>query len=216
MSQAVVNLEGELFNYFKSFGYREPPELIELSKATQKLAEKDMQAAAEVTALISLIIKLTKAKRVIEVGTFTGYTTLGIALSLPKDGVVTTCESDPKIIKVGERAWTNANVRDKIDLQIGAALETLQSLDQNSYDVAFIDADKENYDNYYEECLRLVRPGGIIFVDNTLLHGEVANLKTTDERARVIHQLNKKIHRDERVQYCLIPMSDGLSIILKN
>ncbi len=216
MAQTVLHLEGKLHTYFKKIGYREPHNLTLLREKTQKSPDSDKQAAVEVTALISLFVNIIKAKNVLEIGTFTGYTTLGIALNLPKDGIVLTCENDPNVIKIGEEAWGDANIRNKIDLRIGAALDTLKTLKPNSFDLAFIDADKENYDNYYEECLRLVRPGGVIIIDNTFLSGEVANPKTKNKGAKIIDELNKKINKDKRVEACLIPMSDGLSVVLKN
>jgi caffeoyl-CoA O-methyltransferase len=175
-----------------------------------------MQIAAEEGAFLALLAELTGARRCIEVGTFTGYSSTAVALALPEDGHLVCCDVSEEWTSVARRYWEEAGVADKIDLRIAPAVETLDRLladgEESTYDFAFIDADKAGYDSYYERLLRLVRPGGLIAIDNTLWAGHVLDEDSDDEDTRAIQALNAKLATDERVSLCLLPVADGVTL----
>ena len=153
-------------------------------------------------------------------GVFTGYSSLAIALALPEDGLIVACDVNPQYTSVAEKYWVSAGVREKIDLRIGSAKDTLSELIShdglaNTFDFAFIDADKVNYDHYYELCLQLVRPGGLITIDNVLWGGAVSNDGINDVDTNSIRALNDKLHQDERIELSLVPIGDGLTLAMK-
>ncbi len=168
---------------------------------------------------MAILIKLIGARRTLEIGVYTGYSCLCTALAMPGDGRIVACDTDEGWTDMAKRYWKEAGVADKIDLVLGPASKTLEKLIENgqedSFDFAFIDADKENYDLYYEYCLRLVRPGGLIALDNVLWGGSVIDPSINDADTEAIRALNRKIYRDTRVDISLVPISDGLTIVMK-
>ncbi|XP_035689223.1 catechol O-methyltransferase domain-containing protein 1-like [Branchiostoma floridae] len=187
---------------------------------TLKLPRADMIADPEVTQLLTNIARVIGARRAIEVGVFTGYTCLALALALPEDGKVVACDVDDTNVNLGRPYWTEAGVEHKIDVRIQPALQTLDDLisagEEETYDVVFIDADKMNYDLYYERALVILRPGGLIALDNMLWGGKVLQPEDTwDETTRTISDLNKKIHKDPRVDVSMLTVSDGLTLAFK-
>lgn len=168
---------------------------------------------------MALLVELTGAVSILEIGVFTGYSSTSLALALPADGKLTACDISKKHTDVARRYWEMAGVAHKIDLRLGPALDTLDSLLAaglaGSYDLAFIDADKANYDGYYERSLSLLRRGGLILIDNVLWSGQVADPAFDDEDTREIRALNAKIHADSRVTISLLPVADGLTLAVK-
>lgn len=215
MAQSSNFVNESVVSYVKKWGVFEPKVAGELSEFIKAHKEADMQASSEVTSLLSILSMSIRAKNILEIGTFTGYTTLALMETLPKDARIVTCELNTDYIKIAEEFWSKAGVRDRIDLRIGKALDCTKEMKGESFDLAFIDADKENYTAYFDECLRLVRKSGLIIVDNTLFRAEVLKDKVTDPRVKAIKELNEKVHRDERVHSCLLTVSDGLIVAVK-
>ncbi len=201
------------FDYIRRVSQREPDILRELRDETSKLPMAGMQVSAAQGRFLALMVGLTGARRCVEVGTFTGASSLAVALALPADGALLCCDVSEKYTAVAQRYWQAAGVADKISLVIGPAVETLQGRindgEGGSYDLAFIDADKSNYDNYYELCLELLRPGGVVMVDNVLWHGAAADPNADDPDTNAIKALNAKIGNDDRVEAVLLPLGDG-------
>ena len=219
MSSDTLPLTPELLGYLQKVSLREPPVLRRLREEITAHPYASMQISPEQGQFMALLIKLIGARRTLEIGVFTGYSSIAVALALPQDGCITACDVDEDFISIARGYWDEAGVSNKIDLHMAPALDTLQQLlDQgstNSYDLAFIDADKCNYPNYYEKCLQLVRPGGIILVDNVLWGGRVANQDIYDEDTLGIRRLNTIIHADDRVDVSMIPIGDGLTLVRK-
>ena len=178
-----------------------------------------MQVSPEQGAFMALLIKLTGARRAVEVGTFTGYSALRVAEALPADGRLMACDVSAEWTAIGRRHWAAAGVADKIDLKLAPAVETLDALiaqgQSGAFDFAFIDADKENYNAYYERCLTLLRPGGALAIDNVLWGGRVADAAVTDPATIAIRALNEKVREDGRVQAAMLPVGDGLTLAVK-
>ncbi len=193
---------------------REPEILRELRAATASVPHSGMQIGADQGQFLAMLVKLMGAKRCLEIGTYTGYSALAVALALPKDGSIVCCDVSEEWTAVGKPFWKKAGVEKKIDLRIAPALETLKKL-KGPFDFVFIDADKPNYVNYYERCLELVRRGGLIAVDNVLWSGDVANEKTRDELALALRKFNDHVHKDERVELAMLPIGDGVTLALK-
>ncbi len=216
MSTGVLNLTTDLRDYIWEKGMNEHPVLKELRAETAELPESMMQICPEQGALMANIIRIMSAKRTIEIGTFTGYSTLVVALALPEDGEIVACDISKEWTSVGKKKWEQARVRDKIDLRIAPALETLEDLlaegQEGTFDFAFIDADKTNYLNYYQKCLKLVRRGGVIAIDNVLWSGAVIKNDVNDVDTVAIRELNDYLVRDERVALSMVPVGDGLTI----
>jgi len=192
--------------------------LRELRKATAPVKWSGMQIGADQGNLMAMLVKLMGAKRCLEIGTYTGYSALAVALALPKDGKIVCCDISEEWTSVGKPFWKKDGVEKKIDLRIGPALRTLDGLlktQKGKFDFAFIDADKGNYLNYYERCLQLVRRGGLIAVDNVLWSGEVANDKAKDELTVALRKFNDKLHQDERVDLAMLSIGDGVTLALK-
>ncbi len=190
-----------------------------LREETARLPQANMQIGPDQAAFMAMLVRVSGTRRAIEIGTFTGYSALAVASALPAGGQLICCDASEEWTDIARRYWKEAGVDGKIDLRLGAALETVAGLlDQgngDSFDFAFIDADKPNYDAYYEQCLRLVRPGGLILLDNMLWHGTVADANTTDEQAVAFRALNKKIREDARVDACLLTIGDGVMMARK-
>ena len=212
MANRTLQMTDALVDYVHRFGVREHPVLAALRDETMKLPEHGMQIGPDQGAFMSLLVQVSGAKRILEIGTFTGYSSTAMALALPADGRMVCCDVSREWTDVARRAWSDAGVDDRIDLRIGPATETLETLEADSFDLAFIDADKPSYDAYYEGCLRVVRPGGLILVDNVLWSGEVADPTVENERVSTIRALNEKIAADERVDHVILPIGDGLTM----
>jgi predicted O-methyltransferase YrrM len=197
-------------------GTREPEVLARLRDETAEIPQHGMQIAPEEGAFLAMLVELTGARRCIEVGTFTGYSSTAVALALPEDGLLVCCDVSEEWTAVARRYWDRAGVAEKIDLRIAPAADTLDQLladgEQAAYDFAFVDADKTGYDGYYERLLRLVRPGGLIAFDNTLWGGKVLEQDARDADTRAIQALNAKLADDERVTLCLVPLADGVTL----
>ena len=200
--------------YIAEHAVREPQVLRELRKATAPVKWSGMQIGADQGNLLALIVKLMGAKRCLEIGTYTGYSALAVALALPKDGKIICCEISEEFTAVGRPFWKKAKVEKKIDLRIGPALETLKKL-KGPFDFVFIDADKGNYLNYYERCLKLVRRGGLIMVDNVLWSGEVANAAAQDDMTVALRRFNDRVHKDQRVDLVMLSVGDGITLARK-
>ena len=219
MSYKTLGLDRSLYEYLQSISLREPEILAQLRQETAKQSMAMMQISPEQGQFMALLVQLMGAKKTLEVGVFTGYSALAVALALPADGKVVACDIDENYTAIARQFWEKAGVVHKIDLHLAPAIETLDQLiakgESNTFDFAFIDADKSNYDNYYESALQLVRSGGLIAIDNVLWDGKVADLNVQDNRTNSIRQLNQKIHQDERVTISLVPIGDGLTLALK-
>jgi predicted O-methyltransferase YrrM len=219
MSTETLNLEPQLYDYLLRVSLREPEILRALRQETKNLAEKGMQICPEQGQFMRLLIELIGAKKTLEIGTFTGYSALAVALALPANGKVIACDINAEWTDIAKRYWHKAGVENKINLHLAPALETLQSFIQqgeaNTFDFIFIDADKSNYAAYYEKSLTLLRPGGLIAIDNVLWDGYVANPSVTDESTCAIRAINDMIHKDERVTISLLPIGDGLTLARK-
>lgn len=186
---------------------------------TLKLPQAVMISSSDVGALLAILVQSVQTKKAIEIGTFTGYTALKIAQVLPENGNLICCDLSSEWTNIGKPFWQEAKVSNKIDLRIGPAIQTLNSLisnkEENTFDFAFIDADKTGYDSYYEACLKLIRPGGLIVLDNMLWDGAVADPQIQDETTNAIRKLNEKISADNRVSACLMTVGDGLMLARK-
>jgi caffeoyl-CoA O-methyltransferase len=212
-------MTADLHRYVVENSLREPEVLARLRAETARLAHAGMQIGPEQGQLMALLAKLIGAKKCIEVGVFTGYSSLVVALALPADGSIIACDISEEWTSIGRRYWAEAGVEHKIDLRLGRATHTLDKLigagEAGTYDYAFIDADKPSYDAYYERILQLVRPGGLILIDNVLWSGAVADTQITDADTSALRQLNAKLHGDERVDMSLLGIGDGLMLVRK-
>lgn len=217
MSDRTIGLDDRLTAYLQSVSLQEHPVLQQLRAHNQDYPQGHMQICPEQGQFMGLLLKLMGTKRVLEVGVFTGYSSIAMALALPADGYLLACDISTEATDVARRYWQEAGVAEKIQLRLGPALETLANLvaTGESFDFAFIDADKANYPHYYELCLQLLRPGGAIAIDNVLWYGKVADPTVTDSRTEILRQLNQTIHQDERVEISLLPIGDGLTIARK-
>lgn len=219
MTTRSLSLTDALYDYLLQVSLREPRLLARLREETAALPEAGMQIAPEQGQFMRLLIGLTGARRCLEIGTFTGYSTLSVALALPDDGRIVACDISEAFTAIARRYWAEAKVDDKIDLRIAPAVETLDALlaegQAGSFDFAFVDADKENYDGYAERALALLRPGGLLAVDNVLWNGSVIDPGKQDDDTRAIRALNDKLSRDERVELSLVPIGDGLTLARK-
>lgn len=215
----TVDLSAEIYDYMLQSSSEESTILRELRAETAKLPLARMQIAPEQGRFMSMLVRLSGARRALEIGVFTGYSALCIADGLPEDGLLTACDINTEWTNIAEKYWQRAGVRERIDLCIAPALDTLRSRlqfgDQGSYDFAFIDADKENYLAYYEACLQLLRPGGLMCIDNVLWSGKVLETDSEDEETRAIQQLNTHIAEDDRVEAVMLNIADGLTLALK-
>lgn len=211
----------ELQEYILRVGVREHPVLERCREETRRdLPDRvEMQIAPEQGAFLALLVRLLGARRALEVGVFTGYSGLAVALALPSDGQLVACEMDRDFARRARRYWEDAGVVDRVDLRLGPGLETLESLIEEgaagTFDLAFIDADKTGYDDYYELCLTLLRSGGVVAFDNTLWGGSVLDASDRSADTLAIRALNEKLARDERVDLALTTIGDGLTLALK-
>ena len=210
----------DLHAYLLRVSVRENAILRALRAETAQLAEHQMQMAPEQAQLMGFLTKLINARQALEIGVFTGYSALAVAMALPDDGKLVACDVSLEWTDIGRRYWAQAGVAQKIDLRIAPALETLAALqadpaNHNRFDLAFIDADKPNYPHYYEHCLTLVRPGGLILIDNVLWGGGVIDEADQGESVQIIRALNAMIHADARGDVSLLPIGDGMMLARK-
>ncbi len=219
MSARTISLEGPLYDYYHRVALREPEILRRLRETTMGMPHGGMQISPEQGQLMGFLVRLTGARRAIELGTFTGYSALSVVLNMPVDGRLVACDTSKEWTDVARRFWREAGVEDRIDLRLGKGVETLDGLiaegGKGSYDFIFIDADKKNYDAYYERALALIRQGGLIGIDNTLWSGRLIDTDNHDPATEVLRELNLKIHGDERVDLAMLPIGDGLTLVRK-
>lgn len=216
MANQTIGLSDELAAYVVEVGVREPDVLARLREETAAIPQHGMQIAPEEGAFLAMLVELTGARRCIEIGTFTGYSATAVALALPDDGQLVCCDVSQEWTSLASKYWDEAGVADKIDLRVAPAAETLDQLladgEEETYDFAFVDADKAGYDGYYEQLLRLVRRGGLIAFDNMLWGGEVLDQDSKDEDTVALRALNTKLAGDERITLCLLPVADGVTL----
>ena len=213
-----VSIDAELVKYLQATGYRSDPVINKLVDETLALGNVSaMQIAPEQGQFLEIIVKILNANSCLEIGRFTGLSSLCIARGLPESGKLITIDNSDEFLSMAEKYWKMANQETKIESIIGDGVDVLQSMidRQQSFDFVFIDADKNNYPHYYELSLKLLRPNGILIIDNMLWHGDVADENKTDKQTTTIRALNKKIQTDERIDFSLLPLSDGLSFIRK-
>ena len=219
MTRRTMSLTDELYDYILSVSLREPDVLRRLREEMARHEMADLQIAPEQGQFMAMLVKLMGAKRTLEVGVFTGYSALWVALALPEEGQVIACDIDEEWTAIAQAYWEEAGVAHKVDLRLAPAAETLKHLiehgERGQFDFAFIDADKAGYGTYYEYCLELIRPGGLIALDNVLRHGRVVEEGAQDENTVTMRALNRKLHTDERVDISLVPIADGLTLARK-
>lgn len=219
MGKQTIGLDDNLYEYLLSVSLKETPEQEALRVETAKQAYSMMQISPDQGQFMALLLKLINARRVIEIGTFTGYSALTMALALPENGELIACDVSKEWTSIGQRYWKQAGVADKIDLHIAPASKTLKSLIDNgqssTFDFAFIDADKESQIHYYQLCLELIRPGGLIAIDNVLWGGSVADSRNRDIDTAAIREFNDYVYQDTRVDISLVPIGDGLTLARK-
>ena len=219
MTKQTTGLEKTLAEYIQSISLREPDILRQLREETANLSMAQMQISPEQGQLMALLVQLMGAKKTLEIGVFTGYSALAVALALPIDGKMIACDISEEYTAIAKDFWTRAGVSEKIDVRIAPALETLEKLitegEAESFDLAFIDADKRNYENYYEQALTLLRLGGLILIDNVLWSGKVTDPTITDKQTQAIREFNQKLHQDSRISLSVVAIADGLTLALK-
>jgi predicted O-methyltransferase YrrM len=219
MTGRDIKLGDAVYEYIRAHSVREHPVLAELRAATSGMKHAGMQISPEQGQFMALLARLANTRRAIEVGVFTGYSSLAVALALPPDGKLVACDINEEWTSMARRYWEKAGVAGKIDLRLAPAERTLDAMiaagEAGTYDFAFIDADKGNYGAYFERCLTLLRTGGLIVVDNTLWSGRVADASESDDDTRAIRAFNDAVHRDARVAMSLLPIGDGVTLIVK-
>lgn len=214
-----VQVDETLYRYITEHSLREPAILRELREETAKLPHAGMQIGPEQGQFMALMARLTGARHCIEIGVFTGYSSLAVALALPTGANIVACDVSEEWTSIARRYWDRAGVAGKIDLRLGPAVDTLDALLEaggaEGYDFVFIDADKGGYLAYYERCMKLLRTGGLILVDNTLWSGEVANAENTKPDTVALRAFNDALHHDERIDLSLLPIGDGVTLARK-
>jgi predicted O-methyltransferase YrrM len=219
VTSRTLALTDRIHQYVLRWGLDEPPVLARLREETASHPHASMQISPEQGAVLALLVELTDARRCLEIGTFTGYSSLAVALALPDDGRIVCCDVSDEYTSVARRYWAVAGVTDRIDLRLGPALETLDALladgAAGTFDLAFIDADKTGYPDYWERCVELVRPGGVIALDNVLWGGRVADPDDDHPSTRAIREVNERVAADPRVRQVLLAIADGMTIARK-
>ncbi|MEM1426497.1 MAG: class I SAM-dependent methyltransferase [Cyanobacteria bacterium P01_H01_bin.130] len=219
MAGKTSGVSPELYDYLLSVSLREPTVLQELRRVSRDRPGSQMLIPPDQGQFLNLLLKLMGAKRILEVGTFVGYSTLWMALALPQDGEIIACDIDKESGAIAQDFWQRARVADRIDLRLAPALDTLEALiaqgAAGTFDLAFIDADKRNYGTYYEHCLTLVRPGGLVAIDNVLWSGRVTDAGITDKRTQAIRQFNQERLGDRRGDLSVLAVGDGLTLVRK-
>jgi predicted O-methyltransferase YrrM len=219
MSNKTLNLNDQLYQYLLGNSLRESDVMARLREVTAELPDHEMQISPEQGQFMQLLVRMLNVQHAIEIGTFTGYSALAVALALPGNGELICCDLSEEWVGIGLPFWKEAGVDHKITFKKGSALDTLEDLLKDgrasAFDFAFIDADKINYLNYYEQCLQLIRPGGLILIDNTLWNGAVCDASDERESTVAIREFNLMLHKDERIFLSLLPLGDGLTLALK-
>jgi len=219
MSNKYTKLTEPLYQYLKKNSVREPPILKELRKETRAIPWSIMQISPDQGQFMALLVKLTGAKKCLEIGVFTGYSSLSVALALPEKGKLTACDVSEEWTGIARKYWKKAGVEKKITLHLAPAVKTLNKLlrtrGKNTYDFAFIDADKESYPAYYEKTLQLLNPGGLMLFDNVFLGGRVADSKDNHPVVKIMKKFNRDLKNDKRVEISMIPVADGLTLVRK-
>ena len=219
MSTKTILMDDQLLEYLRQNSVREPDVLQELREETQKLSNSGMQISPEQGQLMAMLVKLVNARKIVEIGTFTGYSSTVMALAMPEDGQLIAFDISEEYTRTARIFWKKAGVDQRVKLVLGNAKESLkdflQAGEQESVDLAFIDADKSSYAEYYECCLKLIRPGGLILVDNVLWSGQVADASNHDKDTEALRIFNVALSSDQRVDLCMVPIGDGLTIARK-
>jgi len=219
MTDRNIPMDARLYAYLQEHSLREHPVLRELREATAGMRHAGMQISPEQGQFMALLARMLNARRTLEIGVFTGYSSLAVALALPPDGQVIACDVSEEWTSMARRYWEKAGVADRIELRLAPAVKTLDALleagEAGRFDFAFIDADKSRYGDYYERCLKLLRRGGLIVADNTLWSGKVADANVQDEDTKALRAFNDALHRDGRVAVSLLPIGDGVTLALK-
>lgn len=219
MATRTETMSDSLYEYLCSVSLREPALLKELRDETAKLPDGRMQISPDEGQFLALLAQLVQARRTLEVGVFTGYSSLSVALALPADARIVACDVSEEYTTIARRYWKAAGVDEKIDLRLGPAVATLDEMlehgQQGTFDFAFIDADKVNYHAYYERAFVLVRQGGLIAIDNVLWHGRVIDPEQKDADTEAVRALNRRLHHDERVSLSMVPIGDGVTLAFK-
>lgn len=219
MSHRTILLDVPLYDYFQEVGVRESDVLSRLREETMGMAHGGMQISPEQGQLMGFLVHLVGVTKALELGTFTGYSALAVALAMPEEGRLIACDRSTEWTDVAQRYWREAGVDHRIDLRIGKALETMDQLisdgESGTFDFIFIDADKKNYDGYYERALTLLRPNGLMAIDNTLWNGRLIDSADQELASKTLRMLNKKIHADNRVNLSMLPIGDGLTLASK-
>ncbi len=219
MSRSTLKLTDSVYKYMLEHSLRESDACRQLREETAPMKMGMMQVSPEQGQFMAFLVQLTGTRRALEVGTFTGYSALCVAQALPSDGQLVCCDVSEEWTSVGRRYWQEGGVNDRIDLKIGPAVDTLQALreggEEGTYDFAFIDADKENYLNYYESVLSLLRTGGLLLIDNVLWGGSVVDPEKNDDDTNAIRSLNRHLLKDDRVVLSMLPVGDGLTLLIK-
>lgn len=220
MTNKTITLTDRLYDYLLEVSLREPEVLKRLREETARLPNANMQIAPEQGQFMALLARLIGARRCLEVGVFTGYSALSLALALPPGGTLVACDVSEEWTRIAQRYWSEAGVADRIDLRLGPAMETLDALiadgASGSFDMAFVDADKENYINYYERSVQLLRSGGLALIDNVLWDGRVADAQATEASTVALRAFNEHLRGDPRVTLSMLPVADGLTLALKH
>lgn len=219
MTGKTIRMDDRLYEYLLQVSLREPPLWARLREETAQLPMARMQIAPEQGQFMALLTRLLGVRRALEVGVFTGYSSLCVADAMAADGRLIACDTSEEWTAVARRYWAEAGVADRIDLRLAPALQTMDELLQQGeagrFDLVFIDADKTNYDGYYERALQLLRSGGVVVLDNVLWSGQVADEAVQDDDTMALRRLNEKIHTDERVDLSMLPMADGITLARK-
>jgi len=219
MAYKSLGLSPQLYEYLLSVSLRESATLQQLRQETAVLPQSVMQVTPDEGQFLGFLVQLLGVRKALEIGVFTGYSSLAVALALPEDGQLIACDVNETYTAIAHRYWEAAGVAHKVDLRLAPALETLDALlaegQGGSFDFAFIDADKTNYWAYFERSLQLLRPGGLIAVDNVLWSGQVIDPDNHEPSTEAIRTFNQRLHQDERIHLCVLPISDGITLALK-
>ena len=219
MSSSTIGLSNKLRKYMLNVSFRDDEILRQLREETLTLKEAQMQISPEQGAFLSILTKILNAKKTLDIGVFTGYSSLVVARELPNDGLVVACDTSIEWTSIAKKYWKLAGVDNKVDLHLAPAKETLEKLIEDgqasTYDFSFIDADKINYQSYYENSLILLKPGGIIAIDNVLWSGQVIDQTDFEPATRAIRSFNEKLYQDNRVSISMVPIGDGLTLAYK-
>jgi predicted O-methyltransferase YrrM len=215
----TLPVDSRLYGYLLSVSLHEPEVMARLRGEMARHPLKEMQTSPDQGQLLAFLVQAIGAVRALEIGVFTGYSSLAVALALPAAGQLVACDVSEEFTRTARRYWREAGVAQKIDLRIGPALRTLEALvaggEEGQFDFAFIDADKMNYEHYYEFCLRLLRPGGMVAIDNVFQRGKVADPAVVEPQVEAMRRFNEKLYRDRRITLAMLTVADGLTLALK-